>query len=219
MCFTIYRIIQMNQTFERFPQEAAISLLACEIASIFGTHQLILASGVTVPAALALGFAVSRPFRRIRLPIELMFAAGLRRVVPTLAELKMTSLISGQVPSAVSSNPVVSKIRNWRGTVVLRDIIDGYGACYFIGARWTGVLSVLLFTGLISSGVEVDAILEKFGFSTSLASTLGSWAAAVTLSSFLYPVSMGVGGAILAPALGRFRVKYMAKEAAQKTSR
>lgn len=206
----------MNDSFERFPQEAAISLLFCEITSIFGTHQLILASGVAIPSAFALGFAVSRPFRRIRLPIELAFAAGLRKAVPVLAEVKMSSLISGQVPSAVQANPTFSKIRNWRGTAALTDIIDKFGACYFIGARWTGVCSVLLLTELISYGVDLDPYLQKLGFSASIGSQLGSWAAAVTLSSFCYPMTVGFGGAVLAPALGRARLKYLAQKQSEK---
>jgi hypothetical protein len=198
----------MNNAFEQFPQEAAISLLFCEISSIFATHQLILASGLDIPTSFALGFAVSRPFRRIRLPVELAFAATLKKLVPELAQVRMSTLIGGQVPSVVQANSTVAKIRRWRGTAAIADIIDKYGACYFIGARWTGVISVLLFTGLISNGVDIEPLLQRFGVTPTLGTQLGSWAAAVTLSSFLYPASMMVGGAFLAPALGGARQKY-----------
>ena len=198
----------MNVAFERFPQESVVALLGCEILSIFGTHQAIVYSGVHVPTSLALGFALSRPFRRVRLPIELAFAAFLKRLVPPLADVKMSVLIGGQVPSIVQSNPYVQRVRKWPGTVALSNVIDSYGACYFIGARWTGVLSVLLFTSLIELGVDVQPYVEKLG---QLANTLNTWAGAVTLSSFLYPLSVGVGGAVIAPALGAARLKYFSK--------
>ena len=198
----------MNDAFVRFPQESIISLLGCEIISIFGTHQLVVASGVEIPSALALGFAASRPFRRIRFPLELAFAAGLRKVVPELAEVKMTSLIGGQVPSVVQSSTWATRIKSWRGTTAITNVIDGYGACYFIGARWTGVLSVMLFTSLIEYGVDLDPYLQQWGISPSIGAQLGSWAAAVTLSSFLYPMTVIIGGAVLAPAIGNVRVKF-----------
>jgi hypothetical protein len=111
----------------------------------------------------------------------------------------------------VQSNPAVEKIRNWRGTVALTQAIDSYGACYFLGARWTGVLSVMLFTSLVELGIDVKPFIEQLGMSVSLGNQLGTWAAAVTLSSFLYPVSVGVGGAVVAPALGRYRLQLFSK--------
>jgi hypothetical protein len=199
----------MNETFEKFPQEAAASLLCCEIVSIFGTHQMVLSSGIIIPSSLALGFAISRPFRRIRFPIELLFAAGLRKAVPELAEVKMSVLIGGQVPSAVQSSRFMTRMKSWKTITAVTDMVDKYGACYFIGARWTGVLSVLGFTTLINYGVDVEPYLQHYlGMSPSLNAALGSWAAAVTLSSFLYPVTVGIGGAVLAPAVGKARLRY-----------
>ena len=200
---------RLNHTFERFPQESAVSLLGCEIVSIFGVHQLIQLSGLYIPASFALGFAVSRPFRRVRLPLELIFAAGLRRILPDLAKVKMSTLIGGQVPSSIQTSPVIQKMKSWRATQAITDAIDSYGACYFIGARWTGVLSVLLFTTLIEAGIDIQPIIESMGVPVTLSNQLGTWAAAVTLSSLLYPLSVGVGGVIIAPALGEARLKVL----------
>ena len=98
-------------------------------------------------------------------------------------------------------------------------VVDNYGAAYFVAARLTGAASVLSIYGALCYGVDVSAITDFLGFtgggggageeegSSALAGigdTLGKWAAAVTLSSALYPATISLT-AFVAPALASVR--------------
>ena len=197
------RVHKINHSFERYPKTSIASLWGCEIVSLFGTHLLIVSSGWVVPPTFALGFVVSRAFRRVRLPLDIASAGILYKLVPELAEIKMTWLISGTTPQAVSSNSAVERIKKWSGTTALVNVIDKFGACYFVGARWTGALSTLMFATALGAGFDLTPIMNQLGVSPQLGTELGSWAAAVTLSSVFYPATIAFGGAVLTPKLAK----------------
>lgn len=75
----------------------------------------------------------------------------------------------------------------------LQAVIDQYGLAYFISARWIGASIVLGLNECIQYGVDVTPLLQTFGGS-DVVPALSSWAAAVTASSVLYPVSIAASG-------------------------
>lgn len=201
------RIDTANSNYERLPRHAAATLIGCEMGTIFLTHQFIVWSGIHVPAAFALGFALSRPFRRPRLPVEIAMAALLSRVAPELTRLKLTTLMAGVLPTQVKTSKAAGNVMRWKGAARLKEIVDKYGACYFIGARWTGVLSVLIFTGCLEAGVDLAPLMNQVGLNPEVGRKLGTWALAVTASSALYPFSVGFASVVATPMLGRFTAR------------
>ena len=91
---------RLNSSFSSWPRSSVACLLGCEILSIYGSHTALVAAGVSVPPEFALAFALSRPFRRMRLPVELLGAGVLSRAVPALTEVKLTGLTAG-LPESV----------------------------------------------------------------------------------------------------------------------
>lgn len=192
----------LNQSFEKYPRDSIACLLTLEILSIYGTHWLIVNSGIIqVPAEFAVAFALNRTLRRVRMPIEFGFAAILSQLVPPLAKVKVTSLL-GALPEQLKktfSNHEQS--RNAREKA--QALIDKYGISYLIGARWTGVLSVFSIYSLLRVGVDVAPIFSYLGIN-EYGSVLGTWAASVSLSSAFYPFTILFAG-YFAPILNHTR--------------
>lgn len=188
-------------------------MLACEIGSIYSSYLVLQASGLVIPSSFAVGFALSRPLRRLRLPLDLAAAGLLKKAVPALGQLELSELFRGLGrTSSVVSNANQSLGKSfpvWSTTMgKLGTMMDDYGASYFFASRWMGALSVLACTGAIEyGGVDVlDSVFDYLGVSKATGAVLGSWALAVTMSSVLYPfVTVGIGAQYLAPRLGAFR--------------
>jgi hypothetical protein len=191
-------VARINYSFEHFPREALGCMFAAEILSIYGTHSLLVASGVSVPAEFALAFAMGRPLRRVRFPAEVLLAATLCRAMPALGRIKIAQAMAGATPEAVRSgwgraSPSVRAAVGKIGAVV-----DSYGAAYFIAARWTGVAVVLGLYGGIELGLDVSGALDRYGLA-GYGTVLGTWAAAVVLSSACYPLTIAAGAAAAVP--------------------
>jgi len=142
-----------------------------------------------------MAFALNRGIRRFKTPLDLVFAAGLANAFPFLSRIKLGPLLK-QAHKRVfpNSQPGPMMIR-------LENIVDQYGASYFLAARWTGVLSTsLIYAGLLY-GVNVDDIVSFIGASPSTGAVLGTWAAAVVGTAALFPITSYVGGAIVAPKI------------------
>ena len=84
-----------------------------------------------------------------------------------------------------------------------KEVIDNYGAAYMMGSRLAGVGVVCAFYALIKQGVDLMPILASFGVQ-EVGSTLGAYAAAVVLSSALYPATLGLSGYV-APVVAKLR--------------
>ena len=83
----------------------------------------------------------------------------------------------------------------------MKQVVDEYGAAYMIGSRLTGVVVIFGLYGAILQGIDVKPVLEKFGIE-EVGEALGTWAAAVVLSSTIYPATLGMTG-YAAPLLNR----------------
>mmetsp|Transcript_13876 Transcript_13876/g.15810 ORF Transcript_13876/g.15810 Transcript_13876/m.15810 type:complete len:278 (-) Transcript_13876:731-1564(-) len=194
----------LNSAFTNHPHETCVSMLSMEILSIYGTHSLLVYSGIHVPVEFALAFAMSRPFRRLRLPLELAGAAALSHFFPSLRRIKVTAL-SRVFPEVMRSHFREGKLK--AGAENFGRIVDKYGASYFISARWLGVSVVCLIYSAIANGVNVSSYLEQYGFG-GYGEVVGTWAAAVTLSATLYPATIVCGGG-LAHILARLRLQFL----------
>ena len=84
-----------------------------------------------------------------------------------------------------------------------KEVIDNYGAAYMMGSRLAGVGVVCALYALIKQGVDLMPILACLGVE-EVGSALGGYAAAVVLSSALYPATLGVSGYI-APVVAKLR--------------
>ncbi|CAK9024693.1 Molybdate-anion transporter [Durusdinium trenchii] len=196
-----YRVAErVNRSLQDYPASALGCILGMEILTIYGTHRMLVTTGVVVPAEFAVAFAMSRPFRRLRLPVELLGAAALCRVFPALRRVKLTGVVEKATPASVKQ-AVSQNSKLQAGTAKLAEVVDKYGAAYFISARWTGVGVVLGLYTATCLGLDVSGLLARWGVE-EFGSVLGTWAASVVLSASLYPVSIFVGSS-LAPLVGR----------------
>ena len=191
---------RINAAFTDFPRASIACLLAAEMVSIYGVHALLVAAHVPVPAEFAVAFALSRTLRRARLPAELAGAAVLARAMPALRHVRVTALLD----ALPRFRPAAAERLAWlrRAGTAVRTTADRYGAAYFVSARYLGVGIVLTLYAAVTAGIDVAPYLERLGASPALGSALGSWAAAVTLASAVYPFSV-IGAAWVAPSVGR----------------
>jgi len=166
-------VSSLNTTFKQHPQAAVVSLFLSDVASLSAVHSLFVASGVQFSAQFALAFALSRPLRRLRLPVELATAAGLSRVAPWLTQIQWTEL-SRVLPNAL--RPVSkrddqdSRDRHeqrkkdsvlYRGVAAAQDAIDHYGAAYFLSVRLVGVSVVMSLYMALKYGVDVKPMVRS----------------------------------------------------------
>jgi hypothetical protein len=199
---------KMAWSFKHYPKTNLGVLVGLELTTISITHTAIISSGIHVPAQFALAFALSRPFRRIRLPMELAGAAMLVKLFPDLSVVRPSTLIDSLTikEQQQQQHPLLDRLRSNRVgkfALAVGDAIDSYGLAYFIAARWTGVIWVsTIYAALESKVVNIDQFLAWSG-TAEIGSVLATWAAAVVTSSAIYPLSIYIGSAILAPPLGR----------------
>lgn len=223
-------IQKLNHVFVTYPRDSVASLFLCEITSMGLMYNCLSVCNMQFSFEFAAAFALSRAFRRVRLPLELMVAAPIARMFPSLRELKMWELIQNAfrgsavnsdttTPSANSSSTAsVSQGFFKRNISRVFGVINNYGAAYFLSSRLVGVCIIFTLYGVISVGTDltafVDLIGNKTGFNISLSptlgQTLGTWAAAVTSASVLYPLSISCT-VFLAPLLNRSRLGLLTR--------
>jgi hypothetical protein len=75
-------------------------------------------------------------------------------------------------------------------------IVDKYGACYMIGSRLAGLTVVNSLYFALLQGVDIMPYLQQFGVA-ELGTSVGTWAAAVVMSSLFYPVTLGMTGYVV----------------------
>jgi len=142
-----------------------------------------------------LAFAISRPIKRIRLPLNIAAAATLARVFPSLTKINIMAL-SGLVTEKSSPSP--EKVGNENQTWAMKlwekgsELINVYGAAYYFGSRAMGVTIIFSLYQAILHGLDVSWIISRFGVSEALGETLGTWAAAVTFAAFLAPLNLAI---------------------------
>ncbi|KAH9259460.1 hypothetical protein BASA81_002503 [Batrachochytrium salamandrivorans] len=169
----LLKVIQRsNAAFKAYPAESGACMLACEIGSIYSSYLVLHASGLTIPSSFAVGFALSRPLRRLRLPLDLAAAGLLKKAVPALGQLELSELFRGLGRTSTmverANQSLGKSFPVWSTTMgKLGGMMDDYGASYFFASRWMGALSVLACTGAIEyGGVDVlDSVFDYLGVS------------------------------------------------------
>lgn len=202
---------RLNHSFSKHSLEAIGCLLALEITSIYGTHTCISAFGLApiFTSEFAFAFALARPLRRVRFPLDVTGAAVLRRLAPSLGEVKLLPLLNA-LPNNFRTmfNEKVLKKQGPRAKAAKEKLVsalDNYGAAYLLSQRWTGSAVVFAIYGMLHLGVDVSSYIHSLGlasFETS-ANVLGTWAGAVIISSVFYPATV-MGGGFLAPKVAKF---------------
>jgi hypothetical protein len=117
----------------------------------------------------------------------------------------MSAPVPVPVPeSAAMPAPAPVGGRGWaaRAAGLARITVDRYGAAYFLSARYLGVAIVLSLYAAVAAGADPAPFLARLGVPPAVGSTLGTWAAAVTLASAAYPFTV-LAAATVAPPLGR----------------
>jgi len=198
---------KLNYAIHHHPAECVASLIGLDILMIFGCYQAIQLSGYQFSAEFALAFALSRPLRRPRFPLEVAAAGALSNFIPSLKHIELTKL-SRILPSYARKNidqATASETRMGRGLQYAKQSIDKYGASYLIASRVVGVTVVFGIYEALLLGVDVQPYLEGWGYD-NIGNVLGQWAGAVVVSSTCYPLSIS-STAYIAPALARLRTQ------------
>lgn len=190
----------INRALAEAPRESIACLLGAEILSIYGAYAALQALDVQVSSDFAVAFALSRPFRRLRLPVEVLGAVALARVAPPLARVRVTQLSkalprcerAGEARAPSASCP--AHVAGWPpclprsfitsraegrplppAAAKLAGVVDRYGAAYFVSARLTGATIVCSLYAALSSGVAASDIMQRLGVES-----VGAWRNAAT---------------------------------------
>eukprot|EP00924_Labyrinthula_sp_SR-Ha-C_P013309 snap_masked-scaffold_45-processed-gene-1.34-mRNA-1 protein AED:1.00 eAED:1.00 QI:0/0/0/0/1/1/2/0/205 len=189
----------MNRTFSSYPLESIVGLLSAEIISLYSTHALLVSSNISIPSTFALAFALSRPLRRFRFPLDVFAAYSLSFAFPSLKKIKLTPLLNIRKSF---SNKKTKEIKS-KFALKIKSVIDKYGLSYLFGSRLMGSFLVFSIFFVINKNFSVDEIKlwlsEKFDEQVAesvmdkYGKTLASWAAAVSLSGIVYPFTIIIG--------------------------
>ncbi|KAJ9446272.1 hypothetical protein DIPPA_35317 [Diplonema papillatum] len=186
MCFAS----SVNNVLRRYPT-TAFAYTAAVRYTIFGVGSVV-CSFVGVPTELALGFAVTRPLKRVRLPLDLASAYYLSRLVPTLAKIEISQLLTGGLPQAEQpaffTREKYPRLHDlWqRGG----DLIDRYGAAYFVGRDLVGLLVVTWATCMFALDpfTVASSLMNWTGVTPEFAATLSSIAGGALCASASTPL-------------------------------
>ena len=205
-------ITKLNQSIHHHPAECVASMIGLDILLIFGSYQAIQWSGYQFSAEFALAFALSRPLRRIRFPVEVAAASGLSKLFPSLTAIELTKLSNAMPQSARNSlaEAASQDSKMGRGLTYAKDAINKYGAAYMISSRVVGVTVILSIYEALLFGIDVQPYLVSWGYE-NVGSVLGQWAAAVVLSTTMYPLSISAT-AYIAPWLSNVRQKVLSNK-------
>ncbi|TMW60831.1 hypothetical protein Poli38472_000873 [Pythium oligandrum] len=197
---------KLNESIRSHPGETIAVLFASDIGSIGAMYGLLSISGIEFSPEFALAFAASRPFRRVRLPLDIAAAAAVAKIFPAFSRVKLSELMNvmpGRQKAALEATGATSASVMSKSVDKVFGVIDSYGAAYMMGSRLMGVGVVTALYVLIKQGVDVMPILATLGVE-EVGTALGSYAAAVVFSSAFYPVTLGVTGYI-APLAAKAR--------------
>ncbi|KAJ0394943.1 hypothetical protein P43SY_001515 [Pythium insidiosum] len=183
---------KLNTAIRSHPGETIAVLFASDIGCIGAMYGLLTLSGIEFSPEFALAFAASRPFRRVRLPLDLAAAAAVAKVFPAFTKVRLSELIPRMLSTADTASPSMMS----KSVDKVFNVMDSYGAAYMMGSRLMGVSVVSLLYVLIKQGVDVMPLLAQLGVQ-DVGTALGSYAAAVVFSSALYPVTLGVTGYVV----------------------
>lgn len=185
-----------------YPTQTVIALMGTEMVGIFLTHSCIKAAGVAVSVEFAIAYAISKVLRKFRFPLDVLAARSIIYLLPGLGQLRFSFPLS----AGKGDSGAVGWLKKTSDKMV--GVMNKYGIPYLIGSRCMGLASVLALYGSLRMGLDVSSLTNYLGYTDTATgevqdSALGSWAAAVVVSSALYPLSLVLAGNI-APLLPKF---------------
>ena len=90
---TLDRVVnKLNDSIQKYPGETISVLFTSDILSIGAMYGAISMVGIEFSPEFALAFATSRPFRRFRLPLDLVVAAGVAKAFPVFSRVRLSDL-------------------------------------------------------------------------------------------------------------------------------
>eukprot|EP01064_Diplonema_japonicum_P022170 TRINITY_DN31857_c0_g1_i1.p1 TRINITY_DN31857_c0_g1~~TRINITY_DN31857_c0_g1_i1.p1 ORF type:complete len:249 (+),score=48.15 TRINITY_DN31857_c0_g1_i1:46-747(+) len=182
-------VASINEVMRKSPSNCMFYMFLAR-TGIFSTASM--ASGaVGLPVELALAFAVTRPIKKIRLPLDMLGAVGLAKVFPFLKTIEVSRLLSGGVGTTPESAekfwaryPKLAEY--WEKSTAF---VNSYGAAYFLARDMIGLALCLLFTYLLVHDpfTITDSLMYYSGVSASTAHTFSAMAGGACVSSFSSP--------------------------------
>ena len=213
----------LNEAITSYPLETMAGFIAMDIATIGSMYTLLDTLHITIPADFALAFGISRLLRRIRMPIDISFAAILSKVFPSLTLVQPSKAFGNPesilIPnnnnnptSTSSSSPTITpkpNILRRMGYAFIK-LIDKYGLAFLISQRmFVGLASVFTIFIALRTGIDIQSILNNYGFEiTNLGKIAGTWAAAACLAAFGFPLVLFMAG-YLGIKIGKYRKVYL----------
>ena len=197
-------VSRMNGTISEYPVETISTVVGLEICSIYGTFNLFQYCSFQFSADFAFAFALSRLFRRARLPLEILGAAALKKCFPVLSEVQLLRILPRKMLKNSENPGGFGKF-----TAKFGDTINKYGLCYFLSSRFVGVGIVFGLHQALVAGLDVTSVTAYFSTEQAeVGNVLGTWAGAVVASSVVFPISL-VATSYIAPSIGKYRRIWM----------
>lgn len=174
--FGLFYSVLMNESLLSYPKETLVCVVGLEMCSLLGIYLLLsfLSSLPSFPSTLisvdfALAFAISRPLRKVRFPVEVFFTGVFAKVFPSLTLVKVSHLAkifpSFQTASKGTGREAGMGMR-WMKQMSgqLKTIIDKYGMAYFVASRYVGVAVVLGLWVSLKNVVGLRVAIENSSF-------------------------------------------------------
>lgn len=195
-------VTMLNEAITTYPAETMAAFIAMDIGTIGAMYTLLDLSHISIPADFALAFGISRLLRRIRMPIDVSFAAILTKIFPSLAMVQPSKAFGNPQSIIQVPNPNIFR----RGGYAFIKLIDKYGLAFLISQRmFVGLASVFTIFMAIRTGIDIQSLLSTYGFEFTQAGKIaGTWAAAACLAAFVFPLVLITAG-FLGIRIGKLR--------------
>eukprot|EP00754_Rhynchopus_humris_P036390 Rhum_TRINITY_DN18529_c0_g1::Rhum_TRINITY_DN18529_c0_g1_i1::g.167678::m.167678 len=161
--------------------------------AIFGVGSIV-CGAAGVPAEFALAFAVTRPLKKLRLPLDIAAAMLLARGMPALKEIEMSRLVApgcDNHPAVESFSKQMKKYPTlywlWNKS---QDLIDNYGAAYMLARDMVGIAIMIVTTALLSMDPFsfTSWVMTSTGITQSVAETFAAMAGGACISTMSGPL-------------------------------
>lgn len=193
---------RLNTSIAKYPLETCATMVMMDGGLVFGSYNIIKVCDLDFPVEFAFAFAISRVIKRFRFPLEVVVAAGCKRVFPAISTVRIMDLfaLSQKDMGRFFGKEEAKRNVVGKAATYMTNKMNEYGLCYFVSSRLVGVSIVLGLYKAILLGIDVQPMIAYFG-AESAGEMMGDWAGAVVLSSSLYPVTI-YGVSHVAPMVG-----------------
>jgi len=193
-----------NSALTKKPQTVIATFLAAQSTTWLALYVSLNASAIIFSPELAAAWMCAKLTRKFRQPLNVALAAGLVHIVPSIANIKVSPLLTGFAPvdqkmteklqlerkkletNVPAMKPIITNIS--RGAIWLQGPIDRYGLAFYISAKASSLMTIGAASVLIRNGIDVEHALASWGMSESLGGAVGTVAASSVCNVFFTPV-------------------------------